>query len=78
MIIVWPGFGPTFFAVHSDVTRVGNCDIRAYENISVFNETKQNEISLKPKVFVQIFFHFWLPDFDKLVDKICPTFALFT
>jgi hypothetical protein len=42
-----------FFAVHSGVTRVGNYDIRAYENISVFNETKQNEILLKPKVFVQ-------------------------
>ncbi len=57
---------------------VGNCDIHVYVNILVFYELEWNKILLKPKVFVWKFFHFWVPDFKKLLDENFPTFNLFS
>jgi hypothetical protein len=57
--------------------KVDRCNIHTSENIWVFYEIGQNEISLKLKVFALKFFHSWLPDFEKLMDAICSTFDLF-
>ncbi len=57
---------------------LGKCDIRPLENISVFNEMKQNKILLKLKILLEKSIIFLPADSGNLMDEICPTFNSFS
>ncbi len=62
----------------SSFALLGNCDICVKWKISVINEMKQDEISLKPKVLDLENLCWILWTFAKVMDKSCPTFGHFS
>ncbi len=60
-----------------ETLRVGICDIRVKQKISVINETKWDKILLKPNVWDQEKLRWILWTYVKVLDEVCQNLSIF-